>query len=239
MILEEETFKQFGYYPKNLKRGSSKRKILASCNGCGKIRITTKNSYKDFCRSCSQKGKKNPFYEKQHSEETKQKMKKNHIGMKSKHHTEESKKKMRTNHIGMIGKHHTEESKRKISNAKEGANIDKLRGKNNPMWKGGVSYEPYCIKFNNEFKERIREYWNRKCVICDKDEIENGRRMDVHHVDYNKDTCCDNSIPLFVALCMTCHHKKVHSNEAYWEKYFREMIFDKNSDNKCFIAKRK
>lgn len=26
------------------------------------------------------------------------------------------------------------------------------RGKNSCFWKGGVSFEPYCEKFNNKFK---------------------------------------------------------------------------------------
>jgi len=41
----------------------------------------------------------------------------------------------------------SEETKLKLSKAN--------RGKNNPAWKGGVSFEPYCIQFNNEFKERV------------------------------------------------------------------------------------
>jgi hypothetical protein len=30
---------------------------------------------------------------------------------------------------------------------------------NNANWQGGISFEPYCILFNNEFKERVREFW--------------------------------------------------------------------------------
>src|SRR5208337_386546 len=31
-----------------------------------------------------------------------------------------------------------------------------LIGEKSPGWKGGISFEPYCIKFNKEFKERVR-----------------------------------------------------------------------------------
>jgi hypothetical protein len=34
MILEEETYKKFGYYPRDLSRRSGKR-ILAACDKCG------------------------------------------------------------------------------------------------------------------------------------------------------------------------------------------------------------
>ena len=52
MILEEETFKKFGYYPSELLPNSGK-KILAACDDCGKVRINRKNTYRSLCRSCS------------------------------------------------------------------------------------------------------------------------------------------------------------------------------------------
>jgi hypothetical protein len=55
MILEEETFEAFGYYPKDLKSQSNKH-ILAACDDCGKVRLTTKNGYRSLCPSCAMKG---------------------------------------------------------------------------------------------------------------------------------------------------------------------------------------
>ncbi len=53
---------------------------------------------------------------KHHIEETRKKIRDNHVGMTGKHHTDETKKKMRDNHAGgMTGKHHTEDTKQKIS----------------------------------------------------------------------------------------------------------------------------
>lgn len=37
MILEEETYKQFGYYPKDLSEKSGRR-VVAKCDDCGKLR---------------------------------------------------------------------------------------------------------------------------------------------------------------------------------------------------------
>ena len=34
-----------------------------------------------------------------------------------------------------------------------------------------LKFEPYCIKFDEEFKERVREYFNRCCYVCAKNEI--------------------------------------------------------------------
>ena len=51
-ILEEETYKKFGYYPSDLSLYSGK-KILATCDDCGKIRETSKHSYRSLCLSCA------------------------------------------------------------------------------------------------------------------------------------------------------------------------------------------
>ena len=52
MILEELTFKRFGYYPSELPPKSGK-KILAACDQCGKVRINRKGLYRPLCRVCS------------------------------------------------------------------------------------------------------------------------------------------------------------------------------------------
>jgi hypothetical protein len=61
MILEEETFKNFGYYPCDLKLKSNKR-ILVACDICGKIRKNQKSHYHPLCKSCATKGKRHPNY---------------------------------------------------------------------------------------------------------------------------------------------------------------------------------
>lgn len=55
MILEEETYREFGYYPSNLKLRSNK-KVLAACDDCGKIRVLRKCDYSALCWLCGQKG---------------------------------------------------------------------------------------------------------------------------------------------------------------------------------------
>lgn len=225
MILEEETFKKFGYYPKDLKSKSNKR-ILIKCDKCGIIRESNRENYRDLCLSCAKK-------EKHLSEETKKKISKSNEGRKAWNkgipQSEEAKKKNSESNKDRI---FSEDSKQKISESR----IGKYMGDKCPAWKGGVSFEPYCILFNDEFKERVREYWNRKCVLCNKDEKENGKRLSVHHVTYNKETCCDKSIPLFVPLCLSCH-AKTNFDGDYWENVLKCLIYNYNIDGKCFYSK--
>jgi len=182
------------------------------------------------------------------------------IGAKSKGRilSEETKRKIgeanRGKGGGMLGKHHTEETKQKISDSQIGnknhnfgkkmskKSLIKLiqskkegtSGDKNPNWKGGLSFEPYCIKFNNEFKERVRAFFNNTCVECGTPQ--SGTKLHVHHVNFNKQSCCDSSIPLFVALCRSCHTRTNH-NRPYWEQYFTQMITEKY-EGKCYVTKR-
>lgn len=66
MIGEEATYKEFGYYARDLKPHSHK-KIIAICDDCKEIRILMKQDYCKLCRSCSHK-------EKQFSEEHRKNM---------------------------------------------------------------------------------------------------------------------------------------------------------------------
>jgi hypothetical protein len=104
-------------------------------------------------------------------------------------------------------------------------------GKNASGWKGGISFEPYCPKFNNQFKERVRTFWGRKCGICGILENNTKRKLLVHHVNYEKMVCCNDIPPLFMALCHSCH-SKTNSNRNQWESILTAYImiyYDGNS----------
>lgn len=92
---------------------------------------------------------------------------------------------------------------------------EQRRGENNPSWKGGVSFEPYCKKFNKIKREEIREKFERVCFLCGKNKEENfGRNLSVHHIDYNKMQGCKHSWHL-ISLCLSCH-VKTNFNRHYW-----------------------
>ena len=132
----------------------------------------------------------------------------------------------------MYGRQCSKETKLKMSIVKK---RDAKCGIANHAWKGGISFEPYCNLFTKEFKERVREFWGRRCALCGKEEIELNRKLDIHHVTYNKETCCDDSKHLFVPLCASCH-RKTNFNRECWKCKFEEMIYSKNIDGKCYYS---
>ena len=97
------------------------------------------------------------------------------------------------------------------------------RGEESPNWKGGVVFKPYCPLFNNDFKERVRDFWDRKCGISGIAESENGQRLSVHHVNYEKMVCCNQTLPIFIPLCKK-YHTKTNYNRSYWEENLTNYI---------------
>jgi len=113
-------------------------------------------------------------------------------------------------HHPMFGKHHLEETKRKISESEKGKIISLKQRilhstlwslNKNPKWNNGSSFQKYPKKFT-EIKSKIRERDKKLCRFCGKTEIQNGKQLDVHHIDYNK---TNNNINNLISLCMKCH----------------------------------
>lgn len=101
---------------------------------------------------------------------------------------------------------------------------DSISGEKAPNWQGGISFFPYCEKFNDDFRERVRAFFGRKCFLCGKMEDENGESLSVHHVNYNKQACCEGEdIPedrLFVPLCRSCHSRTSGGDREEWRLFF-------------------
>lgn len=192
------------------------------------------------------------------SEEKKEKLRIARIGFK---HTEETKIKIgdiqRGKPKGPITEEHrqhlrdvvwSEERKLALSKSRMGivfsdehrkhlseSLIGVCAGSKHPMWKGGVSFEPYCQKFNDEFKERVRNFFGRICLICGKSEQDNNRKLAVHHILFDKNTCCNDTLPLFAPLCLSCHAKIKSIDHPY-----NQQLIDKiKSDYKgmCYFPK--
>ena len=152
-------------------------------------------------------GDKAPFYGHKHTGESKQKMSENTRDMSGENNP-------------LFGKKRPEHSKR-------------MEGKKNPNWQDGISFEPYCIKFNDDLKERVRDFFDRKCYVCGKNEMNNGQRLSVHHVNYDKMVCCNDVKPLFVPLCQSCH-SKTQKDREYWEEFFT-ISLEYLTNGKCFL----
>ncbi len=176
----------------------------------------------------SHRGKPHPHKGHEITNEIKKKIRENRRNTKGFKHSLESRKRMS---IARKGYRHTKEARIKMSNAKKGL----YNKENHPNWKGGISYEPYCSKFDRFFKFRVRSYWNNECGLCGKKEYENGERLSVHHVNYDKQTCCNITIPLFLATCRSCN-AKLNYNRAYWEEVLTNYIMIWHN-GQCYLPK--
>jgi len=76
-----------------------------------------------------------------------------------------------------------------------------LSGEKHYNWKGGSSKQKYVL-FSKHLKAEVIERDNFKCQICGCPESECIRRLDVHHIDYNKKNYNKSNL---IALCMSCH----------------------------------
>lgn len=91
-------------------------------------------------------------------------------------------------------------------------------------WKGGVSYEPYCSKFNNGLKQQVRDKYNN-CdfmsglpdYICNIMKSGKVQKLAVHHVDYNKMQGCDGSRWLLIPVSRS-NNSMFNRNCDFWEK---------------------
>lgn len=94
------------------------------------------------------------------------------------------------------------------------------KGENNPSWCGGISQEGYPNLFNCNLKEIIRDRDLRKCQLCAKTELENKKKLTVHHIDYNKDNCDPENL---ITVCSSCN-SRVNKDRPMWTLFFQSMI---------------
>lgn len=103
--------------------------------------------------------------------------------------------------IDWTNKKHTDETKRKI-------------GEKN--WKGGKKKLDYGIEFDKKLKELVKTRDMKVCQLCNN---EPKKRLQVHHIDYNKKNNNPNNL---IALCNSCH-TKTNFNRNFWKEYFIDL----------------
>jgi len=84
------------------------------------------------------------------------------------------------------------------------------RNEETPNWKGGLSFEPYGLDFDNDLKADVRLRDGYICQICGKREDE--EKLHCHHIDYDK---LNNDESNLISLCRSCHCK-TNGNRGYW-----------------------
>lgn len=111
-----------------------------------------------------------------------------------------------------------------------------MSGENSPMWMGGVSFEPYCKKFNSDLKNRVRLFFNNRCILCG--DSPTGYKLSVHHVNYNKNTCCDDTKPVFATLCRKCHALTSTRNKEQRQSYEDTIskIITETYGGRCYLS---
>ena len=92
----------------------------------------------------------------------------------------------------------------------------------NTNWQEGKSFEPYALGWNNTYKEQVRFRDGYKCRLCKKPEIENRRKLDIHHIDYDKKNI---DIENLISLCHSCH-MKTNFNREYWKVIFIANVME-------------
>jgi len=177
-----------------------------------------------------------------HSAKSRRNMSIAHIGkytgenhpMFGKHHTTEAKAKMSIAHIGkytgenhpMFGKHHTTESRIKMSEALTGKKRStehrrNRSGQNNGHWNGGVTLTRTPSELTREYLQAIRRRDNFTCQFCGHKNDVRKRKLDVHHIDYNRK---NNSHPdNLITLCTACH-RDTEYNKAAWQRIYTNLI---------------
>lgn len=93
---------------------------------------------------------------------------------------------------------------------------ERWKGSNCNFWQGGISFESYGVEFNNVLKEKIRDRDGYICQICLFSEEELKRKLNIHHIDYNKKNNQEDNL---ISLCRNCHAKTNHKREQ-WQLVF-------------------
>lgn len=76
-----------------------------------------------------------------------------------------------------------------------------IKGPANPRYVDGMAEERYSAAFR-ALAPRIRERDRQRCRLCHRTREDNGKELDVHHIDYDKD---NNAAANLITLCPRCH----------------------------------
>jgi len=224
----------------NISKAQTKKKIHKICPICKKD-FEVKPSLKDqeCCRNkCRFKmkskrmlGKKQKPLTQEHKDNISRSRKEKGI-----HHSQKTRDKMSKNRLGkknpMFGKKRpdlAEFCRQQVG--EKNPNFGK-RGKETSGWQGGISFEPYTVEFNKELKKLIRQRDSYKCQKCGCSEIENIRKLSIHHIDYQKENCLPENL---TTLCLRCNGE-VNKNREKWIKYFQNKVKNGIKDKQlCLI----
>ena len=117
----------------------------------------------------------------------------------------------------LTGKHPSLATRKKQSSAR----IGRFGGENSPVWKGGISKNPYPKEFNRALKLKIRTRDDFTCCRCkrtEREELEElNRVLCVNHIDFDKNNLSEKNLN---TLCLRCNIQ-INREREYWTSYFQ------------------
>ena len=235
MILEQETFEEYGYWPSELAPHSHKR-IISICIFCGKVRVVPKHNYYPLCNSCGKKGRLV-------SETTRQKLRKGKKGEKNpnfgkktwmygKHPSEATRQKMRDANKGQknphFGKKHTEAARKKMREARRHQKLPKHHTRPE------LIFETMCKKFSLPFHYvGDGSLWIGKRKKLNPDFIEaNGKKVCIEIFgDYWHSRLLNQKLPKQADL----RYRQKHYKKFKWKSIFIWETDLKRPDAEQFV----
>ena len=99
--------------------------------------------------------------------------------------------------------------------------IIKRTGSSSPNWKGGKSFESYCLVwYDKEYKDDIKQRDNNICQnpCC----FHTAKRIAIHHIDYDKQNCHPSNL---ITLCTSCNSRANKYRD--WHKEWYQILMNK------------
>lgn len=93
---------------------------------------------------------------------------------------------------------------------------ERMKKENHFNWRGGISKLPYSFDWTETLKEAIRQRDGYRCQVCCIVQEKLIRKLDVHHIDYDKENCDPENL---ISLCQCCHIK-TNYNRSKWILFF-------------------
>lgn len=105
----------------------------------------------------------------------------------------------------------------------------KNQGERNWAWRGGSTKYAVYPKAWSRMRDRIRARDHYTCQMCGGDDAALGRKLSVHHIDYDRANLCPDNL---IALCVSCHGLTNNNQRQFWTAFLstrvqnREVAFD-------------
>lgn len=99
---------------------------------------------------------------------------------------------------------------------------ERMIGEGNPNYKHGNSQFPYPLVWSRRLRDDIRARDGNMCNICGKQYDAVGRKLHVHHIDWNKNNNSPNNL---ITLCHPCH-RKCHTKKEESSKSILRVLKD-------------